>query len=297
MTELSISAANLALGMSRSQNWGKVVDSVAEAMERGSDVLVLPEMCVQGYPDFSPEGHSPVAARQVIYYAAEAETLPGPTTEALSVLLARSEMIVQIGIAEDAPSEGARYNSVALVTRRGVIGKYRKTHNRWERPYFDSGGDLSVTGTRIGKLGSLICSDLDFPEAGRVLALLGADLILASTAWPIQEISTRAFSSAPHLELCARSAAFHNQVWVAVSDHCERGAHEGKVDYCGGTMLVDPLGEVVMAATRPDEIITIQVDLLASVQEARSRGFFEMNLLAERRPELYGRLVSSPDAE
>jgi len=296
MTEVVISAANLALGMSRSENWVKAADAIGEATKRGTDVLVLPEMCVQGYPDFSFGEGSPLRERQMRYYAEEAESLPGPTTEALSVLLAKSEMIVQIGIAEAPPGEGERYNSVAIVSRVGLLGKYRKAHSRWEWPYFSAGSNLSVTETRIGKLGSLICSDLDFPEAGRVLALLGAELILVSTAWPVHERSTRALPPTPHLEFCARSAAFHNQVWVAVSDHCESGIHAGKVDYCGGTMLIDPLGEVVVAATRTDELITTQVDLHASVLEARSRGFFEMDLLAERRPELYGLLVSSSDA-
>jgi predicted amidohydrolase len=297
MSEIVISAANLSLGRLRSENWRQVEVCVAEAVRRGTDVLVLPEMCVQGYPDFSDSNDSLSREHQMKYYAEESETLPGPSSDSLALLLSQTEMIVQIGIAEVA-LDGARYNSVGIVTRRGLVGRYRKTHNRWETPYFTSGSILPVTETRIGKVGSLICSDLDFPEAARVLALQGAEIILVSTAWPVREQRTRdSAQTRPHLELCARAAAFCNQVWVAVSDHSESGGLGSSVEYGGGTMLVNPQGDVVVASSQQDEIISTRVDLHSSILDARRYGFFEMNLLVERRPDLYGPLVTDYDAE
>lgn len=289
MGEIGVSVLNMAVGRGREANLPVILEGIRSAKAAGSDVLVLPEMCLQGYADFSFPEDSAGRTEQRLFYVEQAEPIPGPTTERIQAELKGSSMLVQIGIAEATQHGNVIYNSVALVNSQGVLGRYRKTHNRFEYPYFDQGEDLPVFDTPVGLVGSLICYDICFPEAVRSLAVQGADLILMSTAWPIVS-KTRAddfFGS--RMDLCIRANAFFSQVWIAGSNHCEKEAYSTKTDYYGGSQIVGPTGCAAVAAMDEPGLFSFRVDLHRDVQVSRARDFGGLNLLQDYRPSLYAR--------
>ena len=115
-----------------------------------------------------------------------AEPIPGPTTERLTELAARHNMLIQAGMAERAMDGNIVYNSAVLIGPQGVIGVFRKLHNQFEWPVFSPGDHLSVFETRLGKIGMFICYDLAFPEIIRAFALQGATIAALTTAWPMK---------------------------------------------------------------------------------------------------------------
>jgi predicted amidohydrolase len=177
------------------------------------------------------------------------------------------------------------YNTAALVGPVGYLGKYRKLHlpflgvDRFVTP-----GDmpLEVIDTPLGRIGMLICYDLRFPEAARVLALEGADLIAVPTNWP-----TGAESNP---ELLMGTRALENQAYIAASDRVgdERGFH-----YIGMSGVTGPDGKWLVRTQTDTEQI-----LYAAIEPAKARakkivrrpGEWEIDPVQDRRPDVYGRL-------
>lgn len=295
MAEVGIAVANMHVTRGREGNLPKILRAVEDARAGGASVLVLPEMCLQGYADFSFRLASPDYMQQRLFYAEEGEPIPGPTTELIREALRGSPLLVQVGLAEKCDFGNVIYNSVALVSADGVVGRYRKTHNQAEYPYFNAGHELPVFDTPVGRVGSLICYDICFPEAVRTLACQGAELILMSTAWPMLGHERDGDYYGASMDLCVRANAFFNQVWIAVSNHCEGGAYKEGIDYYGGSQIVGPRGEPVAQSILKEELVSASFDLHQVVRETRARDFFGLNLLQDRRPELY--LEATPDLE
>ncbi len=289
MSEAVISVVNMPVGRGREANLPAILDAVREAREQGASVLVLPETCLQGYADFAFPEDSPGRTEQLLFYKEQAETIPGPATEAVQAALAGSSMLVQFGLAESTQHGNVIYNSVALVTSDGVLGRYRKTHNRGEYPYFSEGDDLPIFDSPAGPVGSLICYDICFPEAVRALAVQGAELILMSTAWPMAGHDPADDFYGRTLDLCIAANAFFNQVWIAASNHCEQAAYSNNIDYYGGSQIVSPRGEAVVRRAQEPGPLTHKVDVHRDVQLARCKDFFCSNLLQDYRPDLYAR--------
>ncbi|MGA7087971.1 MAG: carbon-nitrogen hydrolase family protein [Candidatus Dormiibacterota bacterium] len=292
MGEIGISVFNMAVRHGRDLNLPVILDGIRAAKTARADVLVLPETCLQGYADFSFPEDSPGRTEQRLFYVEQAEPIPGPTTELIQAELEGSPLLVQIGMAEATQHGNVIYNSVALLDSQGVIGRYRKTHNRGEYPYFDQGDDLPVFDTPIGLVGSLICYDICFPEVVRSLAVQGAELILMSTAWPMVGHTRTGDFYGSRMDLCIQANAFFNQVWIAVSNHCEKGAYSTHTDYYGGSQIVGPTGCAAVATLDEPGLISIRADVHQDVQMSRARDFFGANLLQDHRPDLYARALA-----
>ena len=135
------------------------------------------------------------------------------------------------------------------------------------------------------KVGMNICYDGGFPESGRILALLGADLIVLPTNWPPGAEGAADFA--------INTRAMENTVYYAAAD---RVGEERGVRFIGKSKICDPLGKTLAFADHTDEEI-----LYADIDVARSRnkhlirkaGVNEVNRIADRRPEMYGPLVES----
>ena len=196
-------------------------------------------------------------------------------------------MLIQLGLAERALHGNAIYNSTALIGPEGVIGIYRKVHNTFEFPYFSPGEEMPVFATRVGAIGSIICYDLCFPELLRTYAVKGADMVLMSTAWPMRGHDRDNDYHGWAMDLAAQSNAFFNQFWLVVSNHCEQGAYSQKLDYYGGTQIIDPYGKVVSYLKTEEGLAVHRADLQETVLKSRTEGFFGLNLLQDRRPEHY----------
>jgi predicted amidohydrolase len=291
MTETTLAAANMKIVHDKRQNLSRMLELIDEAAVQGADVLVLPEVGLQGYADFAFGLGAPGCADQKEYYFREAESIPGPSTEVIAKAARRHNMLIQVGLAERALHGNVIFNSTALIGPEGLIGVYRKVHNHFEFPYFATGEDTPVFDTPIGKVGSIICYDLCFPELIRSFALRGANVILMSNAWPMKGHDRETDYHGYAMDLSAKANAFFNQSWLVISNHCETGAYSQGLDYYGGSQIVDPYGKVVSYLKQEEGLVTHRADLETVAMESRARGFFGLNLLQDRRPEHYSALL------
>ena len=134
-------------------------------LEDEADLVVFPELAVSGLTD----------------PGARAQAVPGPITDRLCRLAAQLKMYLAVGVAER--DRDAIYNSACLIGPEGLVAVYRKTHLMdSERAWASPGDAWIVADTRVGRIGLLIGHDASFPEAGRILALSGCDLIVCPAA-------------------------------------------------------------------------------------------------------------------
>ena len=249
------------------------------AAAQGADLVAFPECAVSGY-SLTLEEASRVA-----------EPIPGPSTQALIQSCARLGLFAVVGVLEQDP-DGVLFNSAALLGPQGVAGVYRKTHLPFlgvDR-YLACGDDLpGPFPLPAGRVSLLICYDLRLPEPMRVLALAGAQLVVVSTAWP-----DTARLYADHL---ARTRAAENGVFLLAANHVgeERGTR-----YLGNSLIIGPDGEVLQQAGGEDEALLLaEIDLARADHKERLfvPGEYELDLMADRRPDLYHRLVEAdPEA-
>jgi predicted amidohydrolase len=158
-------AAQFAPGADVALNLATISELAGKAKADGAELVVFPELAATGLAD----------------PAASAQPIPGPVTAELAALAAELDLTLVCGLAERAAD--ALYNSACLVTPAGEISVYRKTHlSTGDRDWARAGDDWTVVDTPIGRIGLLIGTDALFPEAGRVLALRGCDLVACPAA-------------------------------------------------------------------------------------------------------------------
>ncbi len=258
-----------------SANVRKMQTFLERAAKQGAALVAFPECAVQGYA---------LTMREAAQWA---EPIPGPSTAALATACSRLGLHAVVGLIEQ-DVDGVLYNSAALLGPQGVLGVYRKTHLPYlgvDR-YLACGDDLpDPFSTAFGRISLLICYDLRLPEPMRVLALTGAQLVVVSTAWPA---SARLY--AEHL---ARTRAAENGVYLLAAN---RAGEERGTRYLGHSLIIDPDGQVLQEADADSEVLLVaDVDLARS--DHKERLFvpdeYELHLMADRRPDLYRRLVET----
>jgi N-carbamoylputrescine amidase len=216
-----------------------------------------------------------------------AETIPGPSTETFS-RLARSAKTVIIAPVFEKRASGIYHNTAVVFDADGKpLGQYRKMHipddpGFHEKFYFVP-GDLGFKAfqTRYGKIGVLICWDQWFPEAARLTALEGAEILFYPTAigWkPEKPAETKLYHSA--WETVQRSHAIANGVYVAAAN---RVGKEGELKFWGSSFVADPFGAVIYRASdHQEEIVLVDCDL-TQVEKTRR----EWPFLRDRRIDAY----------
>lgn len=279
MTLVTIGAVAAHFGRDVDRGVAKVVGIIEAAARDGVELLVFPDACLGGYigdlraPD--PEDRPPALDPD------------GPEIEA--VIAAAGSMTVCVGYAEEAL--GGRYNAAICVSGDGVLGHHRKVHQpAGESLAYLAGDSFSAFDTPVGRLGMLIDYDKTFPEACRALALDGAQIIAALSAWPAS-ITDRA-SRLPadrqsrlfDLYDCARAA--ENQVVVVSSN--QTGVM-GALRFLGQAKVVGPGGEVLANTGSKGGLAKVTVDVDAEITRARK----VLNHLAERRVDVYGATTGS----
>ncbi|HOU11797.1 MAG TPA: carbon-nitrogen hydrolase family protein [Anaerolineae bacterium] len=260
------------LGQNES-NLARILALLREAAAAGARLVVFPECAVSGY------GFATLEAG----YAA-AETIPGPATDALAAACRETGAYAVVGLLERDGIENV-YNSAALVGPEGVVGVYRKAHlpllgvDRFTTPG-DSG--FRVCETAIGRVGIIICYDLRFPEAARVLALVGADIIALPTNWPDGS------QNAPYL--VTRTRALENRVFLLA---CNRCGEESGFWFFGHSQITDPGGNVLVEADAGEEICYAEIEPAQARQKriVLRPDAFELDTVGDRRPDLYGALA------
>ena len=250
-----------------------VLDEQAGAAAKGgAALLVLPEMALTGY-DIGPDK-----------VRAGAVPVDGPVIGRVREIAARHGIAILLGYPELGP-DGAVYNAAFLALADGLAGaNYRKRHlfGSVDRDAFRPGEATPPGLVQLGpfRAGILICYDVEFPEAVRDLVLAGAELILVPTALMAP------YEIVPRMVIPVR--AFENGVFVA---YCNRCGTEGRFTYTGLSCVAAPDGTVPARAGAGEELIFAELDP-AAIGRARTLTAY----LADRRPELYGRLVAGADA-
>jgi N-carbamoylputrescine amidase len=221
-----------------------------------------------------------------------AEPVPGPSTERLGELARRLDIVIIASLFERRTA-GLYHNTAVVIDSDGTIkGKYRKMHipddpGYYEKFYFTP-GDLGF-GSHLssqGQLGVLVCWDQWFPEAARLTALAGAEILFYPTAigWLANE--TTEVNEAQHSawETIQRGHAVANGVFVAAVN---RVGQEGSLAFWGQSFVCDPFGRILAKAS-PDREETLIVSCnLSQIEETRRHWPF----LRDRRLEAYGGLT------
>ncbi|MBI1755781.1 MAG: carbon-nitrogen hydrolase family protein [Fimbriimonas ginsengisoli] len=252
-------------------NAARAVAEIERLAADGVNVVVFPEAFLTGYCAASAED-----ARAIAIPAEH------PAIESLCQAADRFGMLIVAGFAERA--RDALFNSACILEGSKPPRFYRKAHlpELGLDKYVTPGSALPVFETAFGKIGVLICFDLRIPEATRVLALAGAEVLFLPTNWP-----QGAEVSAEHM--CIARAA-ENRIFVAT---CDRVGEEGGFRFIGRSKIIAPSGAVLAAAGDGEETIVAEFDP-AQARTKRSvidPGRFETDTFATRQPELYRSLV------
>ena len=205
-------------------------DAVARAAAQGASIVVLPELVSSGYVF-----ESQAEAR------ASAEAADGETVTSWARLAAGHGIVIVGGFCETAAGE--LFNSAALVDPGGLRCVYRKAHlwdneSRWFTP---GCADPPVVTTEFGRIGVMICYDLEFPEWVRLPALDGAQLLCAPTNWPA---FPRPGGERPAEVVRVQADAGVNRMFIAA---CDRTGEERGVPWVGGSVIVDADGWLLAA--------------------------------------------------
>lgn len=255
-------------------NIGMIQAAVRLAADRGAEIVVLPELVTTGYVFESAD-----EARGL------AEPVDGPAVGAMTTLAADLDLVVVGGFAELA-DDGAVYNSAFLIDRSGLRAVYRKAH-LWaqEQWWFTPGKQPPpVVDTDRGRIGILVCYDLEFPEWPRTAALAGADLLCVPTNWPAAPVPP---GERPVDVVRAQAAASIDRVFIAV---CDRVGPERGTDWVGGSAIIGPDGYPLALAGGGSQTLLAR----CALDRARDKSTSPLNnVVHDRRPELYGRVTAT----
>jgi predicted amidohydrolase len=255
------------------RNLGEILARLEESAARGAHLVVFPECALTGYGFASKD-----EARQY------AETTDGPSIRAVAAACERLNVWSVFGFVEDAGEK--LYNACVLVGPAGVVASYRKVHlpflgldrfaDPGDRPFavHDAGGL---------KIGMHICYDATFPETGRVLTLLGADLLVLPTNWP-----THSESAAEHM---VATRALENVVYAMAVN---RVGEERGFKFVGRSSIAATTGEILaFASVDREETLYADIDPALARQKrlVRVPGKHEVDRIKDRRPGFYGALV------
>ena len=253
-----------------------------EAARRGAQVVCLPELFRTQY----------FCQKEDASLFDLAEPVPGPTTEALAAV-ARETRTVVVGSVFERRAPGLYHNTaVVLETDGSLRGIYRKMHIPddplyYEKYYFTPGdlGFRSFT-TSYANVGTLVCWDQWYPEAARLTALQGAEILFYPTAigWHPAEKAEHGEAQASAWETMQRAHAIANGVFVAAVNRIgHEGPADGGLEFWGGSFLADPFGRVLARAGRDtEEILVVSCDRALQEETRRNWPF-----LRDRRIDAY----------
>jgi len=305
---LKIAAAQLGplhLSDTRATATRRLTNLLREAHGMGAKFVVFPELAFSTFfPRYWYEDQAEVDRR--FFESA----MPGPETQPLFEEAAKLGIGFYIGYAELTHEEGRtrRFNTAILVGPDGrIAGKYRKIHlpghaehkpqaafQHLEKKYFEVGN----LGFRVWRFldtitGMLICNDRRWPEAFRVLALQGAELVALGFNTPTENLhypEPPALRVHHHL-IMAQAMAFQNATWLVETAKC--GLEDGYRMF-GHSLIVAPTGEIAAkSATEDDEVICFNADIDLAADLKRTM----FNFAAHRRPEHYRLIVDRVGAE
>jgi N-carbamoylputrescine amidase len=268
-------------------NLAVIEQRVAEAAAQGAKLVLLQEL--HNGPYF--------CQHESVHEFDRAEPIPGPSTERLGHL-AKQHRVVLVGSLFERRAAGLYHNTAVVFDADGsTAGKYRKMHipddPGFHEKFYFTPGDLGFEpiDTSVGRLGVLVCWDQWYPEAARLMALAGAELLLYPTAigWDPVDTGDEKARQRDAWVLSHRGHAVANGLPVL---SCNRVGHEKSpldaagIDFWGNSHVLGPQGEFIAEADSEPAVLVCEVDLGRSEHVRRIWPF-----LRDRRIDAYGDLL------
>jgi N-carbamoylputrescine amidase len=281
-TSVVVGLVQMTCEASQDRNVAKALGRIGEAAAAGANIVCLQELFAGRYPCQS-EDHARFD---------QAEPIPGPTSAALAEA-ARQHGVVVVGSLFERRAAGLYHNTAVVFDADGsTAGVYRKMHIPddplyYEKFYFTP-GDLGFVAfhTRFGRVGTCVCWDQWYPEAARLTALAGAQILFYPTAigWLPDEKLEYGASQHSAWETMMRSHAIANGLFVAAAN---RTGTEDELEFWGASFVADPNGNVLARASHDkEETLLVECDF-DKIDAVRTHWPF----LRDRRIDAYGDLT------
>jgi N-carbamoylputrescine amidase len=281
-----VALVQMKCGVDPEKNFSRALDFIREAAKNGAAIVCLPELFRSQY-FCQTEDHKNFEL---------AEEIPGRSTSALGEV-ARELGIVIIASLFEKRSAGVYHNTAAIIDADGkFLGKYRKMHipddPLYHEKFYFTPGDLGFQAwkTQRGNLGVLVCWDQWYPEAARLTALRGAEIIFYPTAIGWHPKEKKEFGAAQHnaWETIQRSHAIANGCYVAVANRVGHETPSGGdgIEFWGQSFICGPDGEIIdKGSIDKEETVVAEID---SKQVDRHRTHWPF--LRDRRVDAYADL-------
>jgi N-carbamoylputrescine amidase len=285
MGKLTVAITQMASENDWKKNCDKAEKLAREAHGKGAQLILLQELfdgdyfCIEQHTRFFKNAH---------------EIDNHPTVARFTALAKELGVVLPISVFERAGQ--AHYNTTVMADADGKrLGIYRKSHipdgRGYQEKFYFSPGDtgFKVWDTAAGKVGLGICWDQWFPEMARIMALMGAEILLYPTAIG-SEPKNPDYDSSSHWQNTMRGHAAANIMPLAASNRVGREvAPDGRADiFYGRSFISDHQGEKLIEMDRVEEGVRLQSFDLAAIGELRRT----WGVFRDRRPELYGNLLS-----
>jgi N-carbamoylputrescine amidase len=288
---VKVGLVQMACGTKPSENLKKALKGVHDAAKKGAQIVCLQELFRSRY----------FCQQEDDRFFELAESLPGPTTEALSDA-ARKHAVTLVGSIFERRTDGLYHNTAVVFDPRGeLVGTYRKMHipddpRFYEKFYFTPGDaqpGFHAMQTDTCRIGTLICWDQWYPEAARLTAMSGAQILFYPTAiaWHKEDGADIRAAQADAWQLAQRAHALANGVFVCATN---RVGVEDDLTFWGQSFVADPFGRVIAKAdSKKEEVLLVDCDLSLIDWTRRHWPF-----LRDRRIDAYGgitqRLLDGP---
>ena len=263
---LSVALVQHACGASRDDNLQRTIDGIRQAAQQGAQLVLLQELHTSVY----------FCQTENTRYFDLAESIPGPTTQRLGELARELQVVIVASLFEKRAAGLYHNTAVVLESDGSLAGRYRKMHipddpGYYEKFYFTP-GDLGFqpVATSVGRLGVLVCWDQWFPEAARLMALAGADLLLYPTAigWNPDDDHPEKIRQREAWTVIQRAHAVANGLPVLA---CNRVGYEPDpsgqtpgIQFWGASFVAGPQGEILALADDEAAVLVTDVDMARS---------------------------------
>src|SRR5580700_4633946 len=287
MEKFWIGLIQLSCSLDPRENFATAEARVREAASRGAQIICLQELFRSQY--FCREENSDLFEL--------AEPIPGPSSEALSVL-ARDLKVVIVGSLFECRAAGLYHNTAVILDADGaLLGKYRKMHIPddplyYEKFYFTP-GDLGFPNfdTKYGRIAVLVCWDQWYPEGARLASLGGANILFYPTAigWHPSEKEQYGAAQLDAWRTIQRSHAIANGIYVAAVNRVGfEGPADRGLEFWGSSFVADPFGQVIaQASSSEEETLIVECDPARSEEIRRNWPF-----LRDRRIDAYSPILN-----
>ena len=283
----TIAVVQMKVAADAATNMQKAEAAIADAAKAGAQIVCLPELFLGPY-FCQVEDAS-------LFDAAEA--VPGPHSERLGVA-AKKNGVVVVGSIFERHMAGLYFNTATVHDADGsYLGKYRKTHipddPLYYEKYYFTPGDLGFKcfATKYAKVGTLVCWDQWYPEAARLTALQGAEVLFYPTAIGWHPKEKAQYGEAQHgaWETSMRGHAVANGIYVGAANRIgHEGAKDGGLQFWGQSFVSGPQGQILkIASVDKEEIVTQTCDRKVLEDVRRNWPFFR-----DRRIDIYGGITS-----